>query len=177
MDVTKCRSASLTPEDQAGSLPGEGLLGVYWGGITHNGHDAGFVVTPARMVISDKTLFSFGFGLGAYQPCNDYLGPYSKASDTRRAIAQRCAAKLLASKTVALAKESIVRIGAKSPTLYHTGYLLFLTAQGNEILKIGGRWGNPLVNMLPALIEFAPERVYDDKTGRRYYDSRLGQTG
>jgi hypothetical protein len=147
-----------------------GLIHSY--GITH-----ALIITPTE-VHAKRT------GLGFRERHSTaYLGPRSTATEEQRRTARVVIdrinhAKLdvierhQKDKEFTVDKESIIRITMKLPGEFRTGHVIFKTL-GDEfrvsILPLASKVENArsiLLALIPSLLEFAPDRFYDEKSGK-----------
>ena len=121
----------------------------------------GIVLTTDRVVGSRKNpLIDY---------CSTYLGPNSRATDEERAKATKIAGGLIENKEFELQKNSILKLLYRAPGIFSRGHITFNATSGDIELLISNLQSGSLVytlkGLLPSLVAFAPERLYDEKTG------------
>ncbi len=121
------------------------------------------VVTDGRIVGSSRSE-----SLGTPEP---YLWVEGESPEISRAAAQKEAAEVIERKLFELSKESIFKILYEAPGLFFGGRLIFESV-GEEVqldISVVSVW-NPgslltVEKIIEALLIFAPDRLYDEKTG------------
>jgi hypothetical protein len=102
-----------------------------------------------------------------------YLGPDSTVGDDIKAKASDVAAEMVAKEDFELQKDHIVKIIYREPTTYIGGRLLFVTVGRHIRLKITivSPFNSGIISTLQtlsrSLFAFAPDKLYDEKTGQR----------
>ncbi|MDA4134060.1 MAG: hypothetical protein OK441_00640 [Thaumarchaeota archaeon] len=143
----------------------ERLIAVISSGDIRLGRGSGFalVVTDGRIVGTSRLE-----SLGIPEP---YLWVEGGSSETGRAAAQVEAARLIGRKKFELSKESIFKILYEAPGLFFGGRLIFESV-GEEVrldisvVSVRNPSGVLTVEkMIDALLIFAPDRLYDEKSG------------
>jgi hypothetical protein len=143
----------------------EKLISVISSGDIHIGGGDGYalVVTESRVVGAHRP-----DSVGIPEP---YLWLVTESSEADRAAAGRMAAELIDRKQFDLSKESIFKILYEAPGLFFGGRLIFesVGAQVQLDISVVSVW-NPggiltLEKMVDSLLIFAPDRLYDEKTG------------
>jgi len=136
----------------------EGLIAVVWSASL----SPGLVVTPTRILGSSMSNWK------SY--CEVFLGPNSKATASDRDLAYAWAARLVEKKVFELPKESIRTIVYRRPGYFSRGHVVFKTAMEEKSVLIGNATSDvgalrTLQVLVPALVTFAQDRLYNEKTG------------
>lgn len=103
-----------------------------------------------------------------------YLGPGSTASDELRARALATAENILAREDFELQKDNLVKIIYERPKAYIGGRLLFIQPGRRVELKVTlvSPFNPGILSTLDTLVRslcaFAPDKFYDEETGRRF---------
>lgn len=144
-------------------MQSEQILGVVWAIEWARGFPAGYamIFTNTRAVGSKK--------MPMVHYCLAYLGPGSKATDDERNYALKTASELMADKQFEFPKESIVKVSYRAPGLFSRGHVIFQTVSETIELKIASKREGGVIRLLrtliPSLVAFAEDRVWDEKTG------------
>ena len=127
------------------------------------GNGCSLVITDGRIVGTSRPE-----SLGIPEP---YLWVEGESSEKGRAAALEEAAELIGRKQFELSKESIFKILYDAPGLFFGGRLVFESV-GEEVqldISVVSVWNQGSVltveRMIDALLIFAPDRLYDEKTG------------
>jgi hypothetical protein len=143
------------------------LIGVIWSLAITRKLNAGY----ALVVKSDRVI---GINKGAWgwnSSSTAYLGPGSKATESDRQAAEEVVAELLQKVDFDVPKSEISKISYRAPGLFSNGRVVIKGTSGDIELRLARLTpdiGVRLVikSLLPSLVDFAADRVYDEKTGR-----------
>jgi hypothetical protein len=129
------------------------------------------IVITERCVAVTQRLPFFGNWVGV-----DYLGTGSTATDAEKAKTVDRACKLLAKGPEELVlKEDVLQVLFKKPGV-NDGHVIFKRTKGNVALQIYGtlryRSASPkqVRGLMSALIEFAPDKLYNEDSGNLIVD-------
>jgi hypothetical protein len=151
--------------DRTSMFPREKLIAVISSGDLHfrNGEGYALVITDGRIVGATR-----GAGPGVPGP---YLWSAEGSSEEERLAAESVAADIIRRKRFNLSKGSIFKILYDAPGMFFGGRIVFGVV-GEEVqldLSSVSAWTSGGVaterKLLDALLAFAPDRLYDEKTG------------
>ncbi|MGA2665500.1 MAG: hypothetical protein ABSF83_11190 [Nitrososphaerales archaeon] len=152
----------------------EQLYAVVWGRFIHphsSGGGYGLVITSARVVGSWNIPWLSSF--------SGYLGSDSDILPDDRTKGARGAAELMARRDFELPRDSVTGIFFKDPGTFVSGHVTFRSDKGDFQIDIKGGTGSdaavgPAPPLKRALVQFAPDRAYDEATGTLLKDERPG---
>jgi hypothetical protein len=140
----------------------ENIIGVINSAHLHKGilKGYGLVIASDGVVGARKVKFT-----GSYFAA--YLGRRSRLPDKDRARAYDKANDIAKDRNFELAKDAIRKITIKSPGILTGGHLIFESGQEEIKVDVASQMDKKeWTILLLSLIEFAPEKVYDEKTGQ-----------
>jgi hypothetical protein len=113
-----------------------------------------------------------------FNSCEVDFGPGGGATETQRELAHKVAEEVDAKKDFDIAKETITKILFRENGLFSRGHAIFQTPTEEVRVEVkdtsGPRYSERSNALLAAvLVEFARDRVYDEKTGDLLLDVAL----
>ncbi len=147
-----------SPEGPGGNVIPEGLVAVVWSISLH----PGLIITPARVVGIRRSNWK--------SHCEVYLGPGSKATPSENEAAYSWASKLMPGNEFELSKAVIRSIFFRKPGSFSRGHVRIKTDLDEKFISINYMTSSAgvlrtLSVLVPALVAFADDRLYNEKTG------------
>ena len=157
---------------QSGPSTPDGLIGVIWSASIQYGRGVGYalVISKESIIGARKSSWISSF--------EAYLGPGNKLRPDDVTKARKIAAELVDEKEFELPKESIAKITYKKPGTFSRGHFIFTTSEKEVRLDVPGLAGSgdtmsTMRKMVASLILFAPDRFFDEETGKLMSDEVL----
>lgn len=143
------------------------LIGVIWSLAITRDSNAGYALVIRSDQIVGVNKGAWGFSSGSLV----YFGPGSRATESDKERAQEVATKLLERPDFELSKSDITKITYRAPGLFSKGHVVIASNKDDIELNlarltpdIGVR--QVIKSLLPSLVYFANDKLYDEKTGK-----------